>query len=188
MKKISRLLLLIIPIFFQLELSSQTYSSIISDKNINDFIENEIKMKSSYPKRFYHLSKRIYCKPIHWGNADWDMSYICSDTIKFEYKFLSIKDSLRKYFNEIDLGYFKEQYYKQIISNWTMKSKYVRFLKKPKIDYYEFTIPFFTKDLKTAIFYEYYYCGPVCAYSAIWIYNWDGNKWIRSKYLDGWIS
>jgi hypothetical protein len=188
MKKIFNLFIVCFLLSFSLNVFSQTYSSIIKDSVIDDFIKAEFIKDSNYPKRFYHHSKRIYDKPVAWSEADWDNNDINWDSLNFENIFFSIRDSLKNHFTKNDIEYFKDQYNNQIIVNWNVRCKKIRFLKKPKSDYYQYTIPLFSKDLKTALFYEYYFCGPVCAYSAIWIYKKDGEKWIRQRYLIGWMS
>ena len=132
--------------------------------------------------------RRTRKSSLHWGLADWDGRWDRSEDVIFSTKFILTIDSLEEYFTKEDLQFFEDQYNGQIINDWNIKSRNSRFKESFKIDYYEYSIPLFSKDFKSAIFYRYYVCGSLCGYSALWIYQWDGEKWVRTKRIKGWMS
>lgn len=186
------LLIIVIGLILSHKAWSQTYSSVIDDGKISEFIQDEIDSKFSYSKkherRWYHFRKRIKKSPTDWNLANWEMRWEQSKIVDFHNKFFFVIDSLKKYFTEADMLFLEQQYNAQRINDWSFKPKHCRVKKSYKIDFYEFTIPLFSKDFETAIFYNYYLCGSLCAYSGLWIYKWDGEKWVQDKYLKGWMS
>ena len=178
----------------------QTYSSIVSDKDIIEFIDyistNDIKGYNDTAAK----AKRI-CKEI----LDFDSSQIKFPVIHYS------KDG-KAYSVQLNLGYaftlmddsdsiLKLSEIKYLLSQcrnfkshkWRQKSigeHIVRNSKDPsKNPIHYFSIPIFSQDKKTAIVSHEYYCGPLCAWGNIRVYRKDNSgKWKKVFQTMGWRS
>ncbi len=166
-------------------IKAQSYNSIVSDSIIHDFIKSVLFNNESYQSIFNKLPKNIYYKPIHIGKADWDMLNP-KDTI-FEIKFQDLHkfDSI---FSKQDFEFIKNQYSSLKDTIWKLTFKQIKLKKKYRPKYFKYSIPLFAKDFKHAIFWRYYYRGPVSAYSELHIYKWENGKWLIEFIISGWMA
>jgi hypothetical protein len=178
--------LILIFIFGALTGYSQTYSSVINDSTIASFINQTLICKTDYPGT--KLKKRVMSQPLAWENARWDLNSADLNDSIFQEKFFFVMDTLKKYFNESNMPFLEKQFKSQIKTSWIKNQLNAKFRTNYDINYFEYTIPIFSNDYQTALIYEYYYCGNLCAYSGLWLYKRNGREWVRYKCLKGWIS
>ena len=181
---------ILIPIFFIAVSTgySQTYSTVTNDSTVTSFMNQALAGKTNYPGTKLKNKKSVLSRPISWENARWDLnSAELNDTI-FKEKFYFVMDTLKKYFNESNLIFLEKQFKGQIKTNWNNRALNARFKKNYNLNFFEYSIPIFSVDYQSALLYEYYYCGNLCAYSGLWLYKHDGKQWIKFRLLKGWIS
>ena len=140
--------------------------------------------KEPYGSIFNKLPKKVYYKPIHLGEANWD---ILNKDTTFEVKFRDLLkfDSI---FSKQDYDFIKRQYYSLKESIWKLSFKKIRFVKEKKAKIFEYSVPLFSYDYKRAIFWRFYYKGPVWAYSELHAYKLVNGKWVIDFIISGWIA
>lgn len=173
----------------------QTYSDIISDKEIISFLTWEVNSTEGYSEEPLLSFKRKISRNI----AKWDsLNFIKPDSLSendFSVTFLYLfqkKNELDAIFSDEDKQYLFEQFescknstWKNKIPNATTTSRKNK--KKPNRYYY--SIPLFSKAKKYVIIKREYYCGSLCAHGGYFIYKrLDGNSWELVKTVNGWIS
>ncbi|MCX2738447.1 hypothetical protein [Pontibacter anaerobius] len=166
----------------------QTYSSIISDSDIEQFVQWEILTTPKYSEDRKWGKKKLYYKPESWKKAMVHISGPMGDTLSFEikfYRFLS-KDTV---FTKEDVAFLSQQYEAEKQNVWETKFEGANLVKSSGRNVHEFTIPLFSIDKSKVMFWKYFYCGSLCAHACVFIYEKvDENNWkLVSKY-GCWIS
>lgn len=182
-----KVLLLFLTCLISVQIKSQTYSNVILDKNIVDFIQWKIEDSSHTSKLMNKFPRKVFYKPTNWSKANWNVNELSYDTLSFERKFKEIL-KLDTIFTPQDFIFFKKQYYGQKDTVWKINSGKIRFKENININFFKYTIPIFSVDYKYALVWEYFYCGRLCAYSNLYIYKFVDNKWIEYLWINGWIS
>ena len=82
----------------------------------------------------------------------------------------------------------KEQYETIKETEWKFAHRRLKFRKKYRKNYFKYSIPIFNKNKSLAIMWRYKYCGSLCAYSELHIYELKKGKWIIKELIEGWMS
>ena len=168
---------------------SQSYNSVISDNEIESFIQWEIDNTETYSEhRVLGIGKKkLMDKPVSWSKATIGELYY-ADTIVFEDRFYLFFEN-DTIFSEEDREFIKAQYESEIISEWKTEFENVNIKKHSRINYHRVTIPLFNKDKTKVIFWKLFYCGKLCAYSCMYVYEkCSENDWKEIMRYGCWIS
>lgn len=177
--------------------TGQTYSSVISDKEIYDFLNwmtvNDKKC-SEEPKL---KRKQIDYKILSWDTANF---MIKDTTLIDEYSFFSIegqylykkRSGTDTIFKQQDRDFLFRQFTAIKDSIWHdsfSKSKLHTNNKQTRPNIYGYSIPLFSHDKNYVIIHRVYYCGDVCAYGGYYVYRRIGEKeWVFVTAVNTWIS
>jgi len=183
---------------------SQTYSAIVSDSIIENFIVWEIDNTDKYYYDQKLWKKRIEERIIHWEEALIDhilsQAYI-PNSFENQFEIMIMQDknysrnsnkvlkSIPELFDKKDVEYLKMQFentQRNIV--WEFNSKKSNLKKKPKNKYYTYSIPLFNKSHTIAILYKVFYCGSLCASGDLNIYVKESGKWKLYKSIGCWMS
>ena len=180
---------ILVPIFMSLSLwgYSQNISS-VNDSTITTFMNQVLDSEVNYPGTKPNKKKRVLTQPIPWINATWDLGQTDLNDSVFQEKFYFVLDTLKKYFNTSDMSFLEEQFKNQVSKKWVEYELRAKFNDTYTNNFFEYSIPLFSTDNQSAIIYEYYYCGNLCAYSGLWLYRRIDGQWKKYKLLKGWIS
>ncbi len=153
--------------------TGQTYSSIISDKEIYDFL-NWITIKD----KKHAEEKKLKRKRIQHEILSWDITnFTLKDTVLF---------------NQEDRGFLLKQITSIKDTIWHSrfsKSKLLINKKQKHPNKYYYSIPLFFQHKDYVIVQRHYYCGNLCAYGGYYIYRrLDNKKWLFVTALNTWIS
>jgi hypothetical protein len=140
--------------------------------------------KESYSSIFNKLPKRIYFKPIHIGKANWRLS----DSENYDFELVFDKLYHDSDLSKEDLEYMKSQYVSTNETTWNFKHKKLKLKKRHRAGDYQYSVPLFTRDGTRAIMWRYKYCGSLCAYSELHMYNLKNGKWEITELIHGWMS
>ncbi|MBK5722050.1 hypothetical protein JGH11_14315 [Dysgonomonas sp. Marseille-P4677] len=175
--------------------TAQTYSSIISDKEIYDFMEWMVDNDKKSEKEIFGKNRDLLVKTAPWDTANFisenkalDIQYFEQDN-KYLFKRSEGLDTL---FTDADKKFLLDQYNSIQSSVWTKniggKKIQKRELKEnDEINMY--SIPLFTKDKEFVIIYKIFYCGYECAYGKYYLYKLIGdNKWKFVLTLNPWST
>ena len=173
---------------------SQTYSSVIDDKEIYNFINSIIKTdKNRINKKAF---RKISFSPKisnHWDSINFVRPNIAEDFQKqvlgeVDYIFMGKQDTL---FNSNDRNFMFMQYKSIKDTVWHQSFSRAKFAnnKKRNPDRYYFSVPIFSMDNKVAVIYLSNYCGNECGFGGYYIYKQESkNKWIFITAIGHWIS
>lgn len=180
-----KILIILLISFTAKGVSGQTYSEVVSDSVISKFMSDVLITQAPYESAFNKLPKKVYYKPIHLRDANWDFRNL-PDTTGFSVKFDAL---LRKVnLSNEDIEFLAKQYLAIKDTTWNLNIEKVSFKKKYRKKHFKYSIPIFNKDYTLAVFWRYQYCGSLCAYSELHTYRLVGGNWILDKLIDGWIS
>lgn len=161
-------------------LYGQTYSSLISDKQIYNFINWQVNRFSSEEKT---VSKKI----VEWDAIKGRYSIKNISEILFGLETTFEGDKIDSLFTQEDREYIMQQIHviKDTVWNETFNNtvfenenvviKKENMFKNTHKTYY-YTVPLFSKNKELVIFYEYYYCGPLCASGFCAIYKYKREE------------
>jgi hypothetical protein len=171
----------------------QTYSRVISDKDIVDFIK---KIDKDIPLGVKKVDPQIML---------WYKEQIVGDTVlRKSSKGIINQDSCKKYFSKTDFDFLTKQANSQLSKRWHKANfeKYVlinRFQKsevfkksisgKPSIKenyFYVFSIPLFNKKKDFAIIHYTYAAGFMFANQCTFLLKLNNSKWTVVKKWDCW--
>jgi len=177
-----------------LDLSENTYSSIISNEEIYDFL-NWMTIKNE--EEYYNepIERQVYYKIVKWDMANFipinPIKKILNSFFRFDiynkyiYESKSGTDTIFKQedrnflflqFNAIKDTIWHDSFSK---SELTKQFLYARY----------YSIPLFSLDRNYVIIYREYYCGSECAYGGIYVYRRiDKNNWVFVTSVNTWIS
>jgi hypothetical protein len=167
---------------------AQKYSSIIPDTEIEEFIQWEMSNTPKFREDRKVGKKALFYQPISWKKADIQLSGPKGDSLSFRIKFYFFlkKDTL---FNNNDIIFFEQQYNSEIITPWKKKFKNVDLKRTLGLKTHLVTIPMFSLDKSKVIIWKYFYCGSLCAYACLYIYEKiDNNNWILISKYGCWMS
>lgn len=173
----------------------QTYSDIISDKEIISFLTWEVNSTEGYSEEPLFSFKRKISSKI----SDWDsLNFVKPDSLN-EYDFsvaffylFQEKNGLDSIFKDEDKKFLFEQFESCRDSTWQSKIPKATITsrknkKRPNIYYY--SIPLFSKDKIYVIVKIEYYCGSLCAHGGYFIYKrLNEDSWEFVEVVNGWIS
>lgn len=163
-----------------LNLFSQTYSSVISDKEISIFFKE---LSKSNSLRLEKIDKEIisFNDDTFFGYDDdfdngilknkfvlnhltkKDIIFLKNQYEGFKAKFWEVKDFKQKLIDSLEVKEIHSQSYRN----------------KNGLKYYSFSIPIFSKNREYAIIIEYYYCGFMCSNQCVYFYK-------RRKFFKRW--
>ena len=167
---------------------AQTYSSIITDKEIYDFLNWLTKTEPKYavePGIIKQVSEHI----VRWDTSN----FIQKDTLNghdhfYLYKSRGGTDTL---FKKEDRDFLFLQYTSIKDSTWHQPFKRSAMLKQ-KLEtpnWHFYSVPLFSRNRDYVIVFKEYYCGPLCAYGGYYVYRKKGaRKWERITGVNTWIS
>jgi hypothetical protein len=162
----------------------QTYSTIIPDKEITDFINWEI---AQTPKGKYAL-KKIFNRPHLWEDANFiappdSLQYDLGYELNFLYK---KENHLETLFSDQDTAYFLEQFKAMKPTLWNgIDNLRVSTRRKNAFGY---SVPIFSKNKAFVIVYKSEYRGPESGKGAYYIYKKTANGWLFVKAINHWMS
>ena len=166
---------------------SQSYNSVISDSEIENFIQWEIDNTPKFSEDRKLGKKKLLSKPESWKTAAIGL-FPAAETLAFEdrFKYFLEQDTI---FSSQDIKFIKSQYDSEIISDWTVEFQNVNIKNGAKLNYHIVTIPLFSEDKSKVIFWKFFYCGSLCAHACIYIYERTGqNDWKEISRFGCWIS
>lgn len=163
----------------------QTYNEVVPDSIIVNFMNDILTSEEPYQSAFNKLPKKVFYKPIHLKDANWDFRDL-PDSTSFEIKFEELLKKVE--LTQEDINFLQNQYSGIIDTTWQLSIKKVSFKKKYRKKQIKYSIPIFTADYQTAIFWRYLYCGSLCAYSEVHTYKLVNGKWELDLLIQGWIS
>ncbi len=176
---------------------SQTHSQVVDDEIIHELIIHEIDNSPKNRSDKIFGKKRINSRQILWSEAIISiLSENSIDTFEFQFEALvqrdrNIKSEFKKIdelFDSEDITYLREQFENEIVNSWNFKAKKVTIKKNPRNNFYSYSIPLFDKEFQTAIIYKEFYCGSLCAYGTVEVYQKNNGKWKHYKSISLWIS
>jgi hypothetical protein len=154
----------------------QHYNSVISDGEIESFIQWEIDNTPKYSEDRKYGKKKLLDKPESWKTSGIG-KLLTGKSISFETRLHLFFENDTLFDNE-DREFIKSQYETEIIKEWRIKFENVNIKKKPNLNYHGMTVPLFSKDKSKVIIWKYFYCGSLCGHSCIFIYDRIGeNDW-----------
>jgi len=182
-------LLFVILISIHYSSNSQTYSSIINDEEISNFLNCVTIHDKKYSEENNSERKKISNKILKWHSEN----FINNDEDPYENEIFLYheKNDLDLIFNKDDQEFIYKQFVSIKDSIWhTRFSKSKLLSKKNKTNnYYAYSVPLFSIDKKKVIFYRVFHCGNECAYGEYYIYSKiNKNDWILIKSVNSWQS
>ncbi|MFT4224336.1 hypothetical protein [Dysgonomonas sp.] len=191
MKKIFLLIIGLLNITF---ITGQTYSSIVSDKEICDFLT-----WMSYNDKRHKPEPKPKNRQIYYKILKWDINnFIPKDsTLINKYKFdvdqmyiYTRRAKTDTIFDKEDRNFILEQFKAVKDSIWHNKFTNTKLLKnKSQTNSYYYSIPLFSLDKKYVIIHKQFYCGSLCAYGGYYLYRKvDEDNWEYVTTIHGWVS
>jgi len=175
--------------------TGQTYSSIVNDNEIYDFLNwltINTKKFSEEPK----LKQKQICHKI----LSWKKDVFFIDTIRennqliiFDYNCLyQSKYGTDTIFNQQDRDFIFQQFIAIKDSIWHTSfsnSKLLINQKQKRFNRHYYSIPLFSLDKEYVIIDKYYLCGTACAYGGYYVYKRIGKKkWEFITVINPWMS
>jgi hypothetical protein len=161
----------------------QTYSSLVSDKEIYDFINWMTKAEKRHYEEPFFKRKNIYYKVLTWDTSN----FVRTDSIKnpyseFDYQYIfKRRGGSDTIFSAADRRYLLKQYFSIKDTIWHKgfkKSKLTKNKRQVRPNRYYYSIPLFSLDKNYVVIRKTYYCGSLCAYFGYYIYRkTDKDHW-----------
>ncbi|MBB6682435.1 hypothetical protein H4O20_13375 [Aequorivita sp. 609] len=158
----------------------------MNDKEINQFMIEVLTSKEPYGSAFNKTNKKVYYKPVHIGQANWSIFEKSYENFDFKIRFKKLFE--REDLNKSDLFFMENQYKTIKKTEWKFEHRKLKLKKKYRKSYFKYSIPIFNKDKTLAIMWRYQYCGSLCAYSELHIYELKDGVWKIKELIEGWIS
>ena len=181
-----RTFIIILFLICSLRIFAQSYNEYVNDQEINQFMIEVLTSKESYGSAFNKTNKKVYYKPIHIGQANWSIFEKSYENFDFKIRFKKLFE--RSDLNKTDLSFMENQYQTIKETEWNFVPQKIKFKKKYRKNYFKYSIPIFNKDKTLAIMWRYQYCGSLCAYSELHIYELKNGNWKIKELIEGWIS
>ncbi len=185
---------LVIIIFNILIAFGQTYSSIINDKEIYDFLTWMSYNDNRHKEEPNPKKKRIYYKILNWDITNFipkDSTLINKYKFDIDEKYIYTRraktDTL---FKKEDKNFIFEQFKAIKDSIWHEKFTESKLIKnKNNSNRYYYSIPLFSIDRKYVVIHRQFYCGNLCAYGGYYLYRKiDDDVWEYVATIHGWVS
>lgn len=185
-------LLFILLLFNSFSSFGQTYSSQISDSTILAFMKWEVKNGGEYSEESKLRSrKKMSIRPLVFDT----LNFIFSDSLpKYGWDFSNFlfnqRNNIDTIFSESETQFLFDQFTKINDTIWSQKIAGAKIGKwhNPK-DQFSYSIPLFSENNKYVLIKKSYYCGNLCAYGGIYLYEKiDEKNWKLVKVLNGWMS
>ena len=176
-------------IFLLISISSftQTYSELIPDKDVIDFITWRLNKDTGETKQY--VSEKIML--ITRNNFVLDSS--ATDSRSNTYFLFKKENHLDSIFSADDISFFTSQAEKTKSKVWTPEAE--NFQLETPVSFHpdhttcSYSIPYYPVDRKKVIIIEAFYCGIVCGGGAYYIYgNRSSNGWMLLKKVNEWVE
>ncbi len=153
---------------------SQNFSSIISDKQINEFIEWELKTNSKKNKIYYKIEE--------WTDRFSQRNF--SNSLQFLF---TKENKLDTIFSKTDRGFLIDQ--KNSINQTEWKSDFENGkISKKRRKRYIYSIPLFSKDRNFVLIYKEYWIGRENANGCYYLYRKKKVDWELVRTYICWMS
>jgi len=203
-KTTMRVFILFYLILNGLILHGQTYSKVVTDSEIIEFINKDIKrdsVKVIKPiKQKISILRRddFYYK----DSADFKKKNDKNHNFIFRYHKLNrnriITENIDTLFSREDIDFFYTQFKGQRKRKyWKRPFENSVFIDEPELDsnnnakqvVYYYSVPIFSKNKKRAIIEKYFFCGIVCGGGGLYIYEKKENdEWLLLKIINRWAN
>jgi hypothetical protein len=175
----------------------QTYSTLISDKEIYDFLNYITKTDKKHREEPFLKCKQIYYKIHSWDSANFKLKDTAFNN-KFpfyesESQYLFYKGKgVDTMFKQEDRAFIFNQFTSIKDSIWHdpfCHSKLLKDKNQKRPNRYYYSIPLFSIDNNYVVIAMSYYCGSLCAYGGYYIYKKIGkNRWEYVVAINTWVS
>lgn len=173
----------------------QTYSSIVSDQEIYDFLNWMTSNNRKYEEEPTMKRKHIYYHILRWDTTN----FITKDTalinqsVSIDRRYLfQTRRGTDNLFDKQDREFMFEQFTAIKDTVWHSrfsKSKLLKHKKQLRPNRYYYSIPLFSVDKKYVILQRIYYCGSLCAHGGYYVYRrLDDKNWEFITAENTWIS
>ncbi len=163
--------------------TAQTYSSVITDREIYDFMNWMVKNDKKTEKEIFGKSRKASNKMALWDKSNFVTNNKSNDIQYFEqdnkYLFKRSNEGLDTLFTQADKSFLLEQYAAINSSVWKKGFSGKKIEKKDVVedsDLDQYSIPMFTLDKEFVIIYKVFYCGYGCAFGKYYLYKFIGDK------------
>jgi len=174
---------------------THTYSSVISDEEIYDFLNWMTSNDKKSEIKFLKNNKKVSAKILSWDTANfiskyagqYDISHLEPDN-KYLFKKSSGLDTL---FTQSERDYFIQQFFAIKDSVWHKGmdgKKMIPIKKKDYSDVNYYSVPIFSRNKEYVLIYKVYTCGYGCAYGKYYLYKYDIDRWRFLMSLNPWNS
>jgi len=169
------------------KVSAQTFSSLISDVDIQKILSCEI---HSIKNNGAHKSSPNKIKS---DIVNWKSVVPSKETAVELLKSFSASDEqgnladISDLFTDTDVDYLQIQIENQLAGKWKIKHFEIKFTENPKKAFYKFSIPLFDKKHETAIIYKEEIYNSIAACATIEIYVKKSNEWEIHKSIILWL-
>lgn len=168
----------------------QTYSTMVTDKEIYSFLDYVTKHDKRNGDEGFHLRRYMSYNIMSWDSSNFFFGEVPKEVSENQgrFNFLSPDRKITVLLEEKD--YLINQFLAIKDTIWHKKFTNSVFIKREqkKTDIYYYSIPLFSKDKQTAIVNVVFYCGNMCAHGGYRVYKKVGDKWILDQTLHSWIS
>ncbi len=180
-------------VFSRLISVGQTYSSIVSDKEIYNFLNWLATNQKKYSEEPKDETRIVSYEISKWDSA----LFLPLDSakkyhIKYSSRFLFKEDGMDTIFSLQDQQFIFKQFTSIKEKSWHesfQNSKLWDGKEQEHTNRNYYSIPLFSLDKKYVLIYKEYYCGNVCGYLGYYIYRRiDKNKWKGVRALRTGIS
>jgi hypothetical protein len=160
---------------------SQNYSTLILDKQINEFIEWELKTNSK--------KNKIYCKIAEWTDLNFNkIENISQRDLSYSRQFLFTKENnLDTKFSKTDREFLIDQKNSIKLTEWKSDFENGKISKKRKKRYI-YSIPLFSKDQNLVLIYKEYWMGREHATGCYYLYKKNIIGWELVGTYNCWMS
>ncbi len=163
-------------LFLSLFTQAQTYSSVVSDKDIYQFINWHLRSQRTFPKKSFLKRKAISHKITPWYKGG--LEEILSSEKEF---ILGYNFDPSQIFNEHDSLFMLQQFAGIKDSIWQRKFNFSYLVNKSKTQVrylYDYKLPLFSVDGQYVLIQSGFYCGSLCGQWDLCIYKKVGKrKW-----------
>ncbi|WP_156032840.1 hypothetical protein [Prevotella sp. 10(H)] len=192
--KLRTLLFLITLLSVQFAVAQKyTYSSVISDEEIYNFLNWMTENDKKTEIKFLKNNKKVSYKIMPWDTANFISKYVGQYDISHlepDNKYLFKKSSgLDTLFNQEERNFFYEQYISIKDSVWHQGmsgKKMISAKKKDDTNVNYYSIPLFSRNKEYVLIYKVYICGYECSYGKYYLYKFDVDRWRFLMSLNPW--
>lgn len=168
----------------------QTYSSILKDSIILNFVNWEINKSGNFSGKKIEIFKKITKKISKYDATNFILPDSLQNSIWLHWYVFDKRYNIDTIFTQKEKSYIIEQFISLKDTNWHhhIKKSIIKNWKNP-IGTYTYGIPLFTSDEKYVLIEKSYYCGNLCASGGIFLYKKvSKNNWTLLVVLNQWSS